>query len=200
MGLCVAMFTLGAENIRKVLADPPLILKVIARHDPDAYEAARGAKVGFFARLFGRKIEARAPVDFELDPDEVRETDMDKAWHGIHYLLTGTADGGDEPLNFVLAGGTEVNHSHLGYDGARVFTPEQVGAIDAALRSVDDAVLRSRFNPAEMTALDIYPSMIWNRDPSEDDALGYCLEHFQSTKAFIAAAVERRAGLVFCLV
>ena len=34
--------------------------------------------------------------------------DLDKAWHGIHYLLTGTAWEGDAPLDTLLVGGTEV--------------------------------------------------------------------------------------------
>ena len=27
--------------------------------------------------------------------------DVDKAWHGLHYLLTGTSEGGEPPLKWV---------------------------------------------------------------------------------------------------
>lgn len=39
---------------------------------------------------------------------------MDKAWHGIHYLLTGTAWEGDPPLNFLVTGGREVGTEEIG--------------------------------------------------------------------------------------
>ena len=33
------------------------------------------------------------------------ELEVDKAWHGLHFLLTGTAWEGDFPLNFIVSGG-----------------------------------------------------------------------------------------------
>src|SRR5690242_18007628 len=45
--------------------------------------------------------------DFDAgDGDELAY--LDKAWQGIHYLLTGTAWGGEPPWNTLLAGGTEL--------------------------------------------------------------------------------------------
>ena len=56
MGMCLALCTLSDENLRKVLADPPLIWKVIAPDDPEVYENSRkGNPAGFFAKLFGRR-------------------------------------------------------------------------------------------------------------------------------------------------
>jgi hypothetical protein len=46
-----------------------------------------------------------------------------------------------------------------------------------------------------MLALEIYPE-IWNRDPSDDDTLGYLLEYFDFLKAFVAGAASRRLGLI----
>jgi hypothetical protein len=43
------------------------------------------------------------------DPNAVAAGDLEKSWQGIHYLLTGTAWEGDPPLNFLLAGGREVD-------------------------------------------------------------------------------------------
>ena len=36
--------------------------------------------------------------------------DIDKAWHGIHYLLTGTAWGGDPPASWVIFGAGNASH------------------------------------------------------------------------------------------
>lgn len=45
-----------------------------------------------------------------------------------------------------------------------------------------------------MLNLEIYPE-IWDRDPSEDDTLGYCLEYFEKLKHFIAAARSNNYGI-----
>jgi hypothetical protein len=42
------------------------------------------------------------------------ELEVDKAWHGLHFLLTGSAWEGSFPLNFIVAGGQEVGDD-LGY-------------------------------------------------------------------------------------
>lgn len=71
-------------------------------------------------------------------------------------------------------------------------------AVAAALRGIDEAFLRSRFDPAAMKRLDIYPN-IWDRDPAEDDTFGYCAEYFASLQAFVTRTAERGSGLVIRL-
>lgn len=203
MGMCLALYTLSDANVRRLLADPPLIWKVVAPDDPDAYANARREirRGGFFSRLFGRKADAtevRVIDDFVLAADEVVETDIDKAWHGLHYLLTGTAWAGEEPLCFLAAGGTEVGNIEVGYGPARVLTAAQVQAWHEAVRGLDGASLRARFAPDEMMKLDIYPA-IWDRDPAKDDTFGYCAEHFEALKGFVAEAARRKVGMVLVL-
>ena len=195
MSMCLAMCTLSDENARKVLADSPLIWKVIAPEDPEPYESARQGSGGFLSRLFGGGKAAPAA---ELKLDEVAHADLDKAWHGIHYMLTRTAWEGDPPLNFILLGGSEVGQIDVGYGTARVFSSAEVQALHAALSPIDEAFLRQRFNPPEMMELEIYPE-IWDRDPAEDDTFGYCAEYFGTLKEFVAGAAQRRLGLVFYL-
>ena len=57
MGMVLALTMLGDRNIDRLLADPPLVWKVIAPQDPEAYERARRdvARPSFFSRLVGRK-------------------------------------------------------------------------------------------------------------------------------------------------
>src|SRR5690349_11334743 len=55
--------------------------------------------------------------------------DLDKAWHGLHFLLTGTDWGGTPPLNFIVAGGETIGDVDVGYGPARAFTPEQLAEI-----------------------------------------------------------------------
>jgi hypothetical protein len=43
--------------------------------------------------------------------------------------------------------------------------------------------------------LDIYPR-IWDRNPADDDAFGYCMDHFATLKEFVVRASERGVGLI----
>jgi hypothetical protein len=198
MSMCLALCTLSDQNIRKVLADPPLIWKVLSPDDPEPYENARKERAGggFLSRLFGRNSAPVPPAaELELTDGEGADTDLDKSWHGIHYMLTQTAWEGAEPLSFLLTGGDPVGNIDVGYGPARALAAEQVQAFHAALQPIDEAFLKRRFNPAEMMKLKIYPE-IWDRDPAEDDSFGYCAEYFGSLKSFVADAAKRRLGLL----
>ena len=41
MGMVLELTTLADENIERILADPPLIWRVVAPDEPEFYEAAR---------------------------------------------------------------------------------------------------------------------------------------------------------------
>jgi hypothetical protein len=117
------------------------------------------------------------------------------AWHGIHYLLTGTAREGGTPLNFLLSGGRQVGDIDVGYGPARVLSAAETWAAHEALTQLSDDDLRGRFDPADMTRKEIYPE-IWARPPEEDDTLGYLMEYVRTLRGFLAEAVEQRQGLL----
>jgi hypothetical protein len=194
MGMIAAFYTLSDSNIDRILADPPLVWKVVAPDDPEIYESTRrGARPGLLARLLGQK-KPPAPVAaaLVLAEDESMDTDLDKAWHGIHYLLTQTDWGGAFPLNFLVEGGANVGDIEVGVGPARAFRAAEVQAIDQALRGIGEATLRARFDPAAMQALEIYPDAIW----CNEEALDYCIEYFGVLKDFVARAAERRLGML----
>jgi hypothetical protein len=197
MGMVLALHTISDDNISRVLADPPLIWRVIAPEDPEIYHHTRAEKQpGFLARLFGAEI-AEATTDLPDLPKvegEGIEIDLDKAWHGIHYLLTGTAWEGAEPLNFIVCGGKEVGDVDVGYGPARVFSSREVEKIADALGALDRNALRERFDPKEMMSLEIYPE-IWDRDPVEDDTLGYCIEYYDDLHRFLTDAAGNSMGI-----
>ena len=198
MGMALALHTVSENNISKVLADPPLVWRIIAPDDSEIYQHARAEKQpGLLARLLGAKpVELSEDVpDLPKTDGEGIETDLDKAWHGIHYLLTGTAWEGAEPLNFIVCGGTEVGDIDVGYGPARVFSSNDVKTIAAALRSLDDSAVRERFNPEEMMSLEIYPN-IWDRAPEDDDTLGYCIEYLSDLRRFLADAANNSMGIM----
>src|SRR5438270_363103 len=99
-------------------------------------------------------VDADAVDRLAADPDQLDAIlqpgrpgcDLHKAWHAIHYVLTGTADGGTEPSCLLLIGGTELGEDD-GYGPPRLLSPDQVRAFDAALRPFDaPGALGARFD------------------------------------------------------
>lgn len=201
MGMYLSLAAVSDATIARIHADPPLIWQIVAPDDPEAVAAARGPapRPGFFGRLLGREPPPAPspPPPLALQPGEGDlgpAGDLDKAWHGIHYLLTGTAWEGDPPLNFLLVGGRDVED----FESAHTFTAAETRNIAAALARVDEAELRRRFAPAEMMRLEIYPE-IWDRDPADDDTLGYLLEMFGVLRGALERVVGQGFGLLVTL-
>jgi hypothetical protein len=159
--------------------------------------------VGCFAAIDPKTIS-----ELKADPDQIEgflypddgegepanSIDVDKAWHGIHYLLNRDGDGGGEPLCWAIFGGDEVGDD-LGYGPARILQPDQVKSIAGAL--IDESVFKSRYAPEAMEAAQIYPEIIWVRDG--DEALGYLVENYRELVTFYRAAAERGDGVVLWL-
>lgn len=192
MGMCMGLCAVGDEDIAKLLRDPPLVWKVLAPDEPGLYREARGTTGSWLKRLFGRATPL--PAAEPIGPAE-SETDLDKSWHGIHYLLTGTAWEGEAPLDFLVRGGVPVGDVDVGYGPARAITSDGVLRIHAALAAISADDLRQRFDPDGMARLDIYPA-IWADEPGAEGAFGYCSRHFANLQAFIADAAARRLGIL----
>lgn len=135
----------------------------------------------------------------EVDEDEgVLTTDLDKAWHGLHYLFTGTAWEGAMPLSFLVTAGAQIGDEDVGYGPARAFTHREVKQIREAVHALSPDALRARFDPRTMKKLEIYPD-IWDRDPQDDDTLGYLLEYRGVLCGFLDAAARDGLGMVVVL-
>lgn len=109
--------------------------------------------------------------------------DLDKAWHGIHWLLTGDPWTTEGPLSAVIFGGQDLDED-FGYGPPRLLDPAGVDAVVAALADVGPTELRARFDPAAMSAAEVYPD-IWD-DPDSLD--GYLVPNFVALKEFYGTA------------
>jgi len=194
------------EKIQELRKNPKLI------HDflHESYESllALGSKpvgtppapTGFFARLFGRKQTApvRVPTSQALAswkrPDD--ETDLDKAWHGIHFLLAGTEEGADWPTGFLLNGGAEIGKEDVGYGPARALTAQKTAEVAAFLKGIPVSDLRSRYDPTAMAKAEIYPG-IW--DDEDEEAWEYLEEYYQHLCEFVEKTAAEGQGLVIHL-
>lgn len=62
--------------------------------------------------------------------------DLDKCWHELHFLLTGTLEPDGTLLGDAILGGAEIGPD-LGYGRARLVSPERVLDIFGALKMVE---------------------------------------------------------------
>ena len=80
---------------------------------------------------------------------------LDKDWHGVHYLLCGSAEPGTSLPSQAVLGGTALGEDDEGFSGygpARGFTPVEVAALAAALgRAELEAEAAARFDAGRMT-------------------------------------------------
>ena len=89
---------------------------------------------------------------------------IDKAWHGLHFLLTGSAEETKGPLGSVVLGGHPLGED-LGYGPPRYLRPEEVSEAARALEELGLEALEARYSPLEMSRIDIYGGN-WD-DPKE---------------------------------
>jgi hypothetical protein len=119
---------------------------------------------------------------------------IDKSWHGIHFLLTSSARGGKPPLSNAVLGGKEFGPD-LGYGPPRYLTPDQVKEVVAGLDGITRETLRGRFNPQAMTKAEIYS---WNEDEGEE-GLEYFLTYYDRVRAYFQDAARKGNGMLLCV-
>jgi hypothetical protein len=198
MSMILSLVTLSDTNIARLLADPPLVWQVIAPDDPELYEAARATrKSNFLSRLFGQAPASSTAQPLDLTSFEGGSVDLDKAWHGIHYLLTHTAWDGERPLNFLVGGGTPIGDIDVGYGPARAFRAIDVREAHGAIELLSNDVLMGRFDPSAMITKEIYPE-IW-QDSGEDDSSEYLVEYVDTLRGFLRETAHANLGMVVYL-
>jgi hypothetical protein len=195
VGIYLAIYSVSDATIERLHADPPIAWRVMDPELPEREAEARAERQprpGFFARLMGAKIEPPPPpLPLELAPGEGDlgpAGDFEKSWHGMHYLLTGTSDEGDPPLNFLMHGreleledGETPLITHSSADTRRI--------ADAMTRLSDEEV-RGRVNLAEMNELELYPGR-WDTEDVE-----HVLEDMRRLRETVSGVASRGLGLL----
>jgi hypothetical protein len=124
---------------------------------------------------------ARQPSP-QAEASALKNVSLDKAWHGLHYLLCGAAEAVPGALGQAVLGGTEIGDD-LGYGAARFFTPAEAKEIARALQEPTlEQALHARFNPTLMESHGLYPGG-WDREGDD-----WLIEAFRTLRAFYADA------------
>jgi hypothetical protein len=181
--------------ISAMKTDRRLLEDTLFGEAPKAFgEKPKEGKVDFGAdRQLSSELEAWA-AQRKADDTQV---DLDKAWHGIHYLLTGSVDANGTLASKVIMGGESIGPDDIGYGPAQLLKPDEVKAIAQLLEQTTPDMLRKRFKPKEMTRLDVYPGVIWERDG--DEALKWVLESYQNLVAFYRRAAYRGQAVIIAI-
>jgi hypothetical protein len=125
---------------------------------------------------------------------------VDKAWHGVHYVLCGEAERGEALLSQAVLGGVELGGAEgcdpdeiWGEGPARYFTVARVEELAVALSGAEvESEAAGRFDAARMEQLGIYPG--W-RDSDKQRVMGA----FRWLRDFYADAAVNGCAMVTCL-
>ena len=147
--------------------------------------------------VVSRLKKDEAFLEQTLDTTEKgRSVYLDKAWHGIHYLLTGSTEATNTLSSKVIFGGESLGPDQ-GYGPAQLLTPAEVKAIAELLSKETPEVLAARYKPQALEGAKIYPTVIWVREGPE--ALRYVLQFYRQLIIFYQQAAERGDAVVFVI-
>ncbi|PQO27469.1 DUF1877 domain-containing protein [Blastopirellula marina] len=189
MGMVGCFCALEDEDLQAIISVPRRIHLLWSDSIPKRRQPS------WLARLFGAKLRPEPEEDPWQLSQPVVDADVDKAWHGIHFLLTGTEGGGEGPLAFMIHGGEDIKEE-IGYGYPRGFTSQEVKEIAAALSVIDVDQLYEQANPADFARHGIYPE-VWKDEPKED-CIGYVTDYLKELQKFVSdIATSNRAMIVY---
>lgn len=113
--------------------------------------------------------------------------DVDKSWHGIHFLLTDAVTGGEPPLTWVVFAPTSIGE---GIGSVRVLMPDDVVTVSKALAPNTADKLKRKCDWSVMNDREIYPQG-WRAGDEQ-----YIAENFTSLKKLYESAARRRMAIV----
>jgi hypothetical protein len=126
--------------------------------------------------------------------EEGDEIDLDKSWHLMHFLLTGSDEGTGTPTSFLNENWPAVGDVDIGWGKAWAIDAEGIRRFNDALRDVDDDALCARFDTEKMRAEDVYLADAFEGDEAE--GCNYVLHHLSVLRTFVAEAARRNCGAI----
>jgi hypothetical protein len=184
-----------AENLALIEnLSPDVLANAVQNLDP-RLQAELTERIGRVqAAIAGGQTPATMPRDQTEPTSGRRKLSLDKAWHGVHYLLTGEPESTSGSLGNVVLGGTEIGDDE-GYGPARCFTTSEVAQL---ARVLDQAGIRdeaaARYDSARMSDLGIYPGG-W-----DEEGRDWLLDALDELRAFFVAVAATGDAIVTCLV
>jgi len=198
MGMTCTLYRVAASDIERLRKSPAALEELFfpPGSTPPVVEVREKGIMGWLLHLIGVKI---SQVDPNWEPPEGadltddRVLDLEGVWHGLHYILTGTAWEGEPPASFLIVGGEDIG-DEADDNPARLLEPNQVRECSTFLASLSSEEFLRRFDPERMVALEISPG-IWKqeKDPNPVEMLQSGLDKLRK---FVATASEQGDAIV----
>lgn len=125
------------------------------------------------------------------DRDDV--LDLGTAWHAIHFLLNGSAWGGQPPLFDAVLGGTSIGDPST-YEPIRFVGPAEVAAVRGVLPRAEDLTLR--FTHRALRQAEVYPDGAWDQP---DVLTALVLPAYAQLTGLFAAAADAGDAILITL-
>lgn len=190
MGVCLVAYAVSDANIAAVLADPPLIWRIVEADDESSYlrELERGAEVPLWARLFGKTRPAPEVRHLAFTPHELRPVDLDKSWDGLNGCLKVLAP---QVPNF-FDGTGQFGKIEVGYSPAAYHRSDAMQRIAEAFTGLTAEQLLATYRSLDLTRA--YPSGMWRQQDADIES--YLTENFAELQAFVKHTREHGLGAV----
>lgn len=150
--------------------------------------------VGTYMRVSVEELTGllQEPKRFQdLVEDEGRKTDIDKAWHGLYFLLTGESDLSEidrQSLGKAVFGGDVINQE----TGIAYLTPAEVEDSSTRLPYIERDALEARYDVAVMNEQEVYPfESKWGLEEEP-----YLFEQFDELKRIFEQATRHKEALI----
>jgi len=147
-------------------------------------------------------LESEESIEAYLYPDDENydavgenNIDIDKTWHAIHFILTGSEWEGDEPAKSVIFGGKEAGPD-VGYGSARFLDQQQVSKVNQHLLLLDQNVISEYFNVEQLVEKEIYPNMWIDTDETEEEMIDYLEHYYKELKQFYEFAADSKLCVI----
>jgi len=187
-------------------AGPQVLAQAISRLDPRLRQQIEESMARTNAAFAGgaggdqllKLMQDRAGRGGSTRPKAERAVlSLDKAWHGVHYVLCGEIEAGPALLSQPVLGGVVIgddNEGFSGYGPARYFTAAKVAELAHELTRPElESEAAARFDSARMSQLKIYPG--WRSSDAE-----WVIENFRRLRDFYGDAAAHQRAIATCLV
>ena len=197
----IGKFRAVRPRVLDALASDPTIARLVSMYSPTQpafvpdstalanlppeFRAAVEASAAQQSGLSG-SAGAHRLTSVGLSPDDLADPfSLDKAWHGVHFLLARTVYEPTVPPGDAVLGGVPFGED-LGYGPLRVKTVEQVATTSAALSALDRELLRNSVAPSELAVAEIYPGG-WD---SGETTVDWILDALATLRDFYARTTD----------
>jgi hypothetical protein len=199
MGTYATLWRITDADVEELTRHPDRAGTFLFGEPPPEVRETRGL-LGFISRF--TPITISKPVEWTPDATWGRtraqgELSLEKAWHGLHFLFTGTSWEGDEPACYLVSGGEDLEIDD-GDSPPRLLRAPQVASFASFLAGLSEEELARRYDPRRMMQLEIAPET-WDRDEDAEEGeteLEHLLGAFRDLRAFVRTAREEGQAIV----